>query len=381
MTQPTTTRPFQVTVAGTVVLVGSILVVLTAWSRLATVRSLESREGIERFLASPPGEGLGLTVEEAIGVLHGATLVAAGCAAATAILGWYVLRRDTSARLALSVLAVPLLVAGVFVDPLTPSFVAAATTMLWLSPAREWFATGSWTPPQPRQSQARQAQALGDQDRPASWPPPPSTPVGGSPADHAGPGQRGPEQPGAQHPRPAPQARPFGSTMAPPHERSAVHPHTWGPAPDERPRSVVTAAVLTIVMSVLVGALALLSLALVGTSSELLLDEMARQEPELAREITADQLRTGTYVIGGASLLLCALALTFAGFVLVGRDWARWALMVTAAFTFGTCLVLAVAPGGLPALVPAVAAMATLVLLRRPESREWCRRGSTPRRG
>lgn len=373
MSQPTTARPFQVTVAGTVVLVGSILIVMTAWTRLAAVRSLETREGIERFLAGPPGEGLGLTVEEAIGFLHVATLVAAGCAAATAILGWYVLRRDTKARLALSVLAVPLLVAGVFVDPLTPSFVAAATTMLWLSPAREWFATGSWTPPQPRQSQARQAQALGDQDRPASWPPPSSTSVGGNPA----------ERPTGQHPgahqEPPPQGRPFGSTMAPPYAPSPAHPHPWGPASEERPRSVVTAAVLTIVMSVLVAAMALLSLALVGTSSELLLEEMARQEPELAQDVTAAQLRTGTYVIGGACLLLCALAVTFAGFVLAGRDWARWALMVTAAFTMGTCLILAVVPGGLPALVPAFAAMVTVVLLRRPESRAWCQRGSAPR--
>lgn len=349
MSQPTTKRPPQVTLAGTVAIVASVLVVLTVWEQVATLRSLETREAMERFLTEPLGSSLGLDVEAFIRVRHAVGLVAAGCAAATAILGWFVLRRDTSARLALSVLAVPLFLTGLVARDFWSSFVAAAAAMLWLSPAREWFATGSWTPPQSRRSTSTV-----DQGR-------------------SGPSTPGPP-PGAMPGPPTPDA----SAAAPYAERQA-HPHPWTPVPRERPGVVVTAAVIAIVMSVLVGLMAVLVIVVVAMSPDVVMGELQRQQPELSEGITLAQVRFSAYVGGAASLLLSALALAFAGFVLVGRDWARWGLMLTAAFSAGASLLFVLS---LPvAALPAAAGVATVVLLRHPEARAWCEESRAGRRG
>ena len=66
-------------------------------------------------------------------------MVAAGCATAAAILGYQVLRRSRSARLALTLLAVPLFVTGLVTGGFTSSVVAASAVMLWFQPARDWF--------------------------------------------------------------------------------------------------------------------------------------------------------------------------------------------------------------------------------------------------
>src|SRR4051794_2079852 len=104
MSEPTPARPAQVTLAGWLVVGGSVLVVLLAFSQVAGLRSLETREAVEEYLASPPGESLGLGVEGLLNLLRIALMVAAASAAASAILGWQVLQRSKSARVALSVL-------------------------------------------------------------------------------------------------------------------------------------------------------------------------------------------------------------------------------------------------------------------------------------
>ena len=66
-------------------------------------------------------------------------MVSAACATAAAILGYEVLRRSRSARLMLSVLAVPLFLAGlvgVAGRGFFPAIVTGAIVMLWFQPAR-----------------------------------------------------------------------------------------------------------------------------------------------------------------------------------------------------------------------------------------------------
>ena len=67
-------------------------------------------------------------------------MVAAACAAATAVLGVYALQGSRSARLALSILAVPILLTAPLTGGLMAALVAAATMMLWSGPARDWYA-------------------------------------------------------------------------------------------------------------------------------------------------------------------------------------------------------------------------------------------------
>ena len=150
MSQPTKQRPPQVTLASGIIMFASIMVLLTAWERVTTLGSIETQEAIGNALAEAPFSTLGLDVQSATDLLRWVVLVAAMSACATAILGWYVRKPDRSARLGLTVFAVPVFVSGMSVGGLAGSFVAAGTAMLWLAPGREWFATGRWTPPAPR---------------------------------------------------------------------------------------------------------------------------------------------------------------------------------------------------------------------------------------
>ena len=139
MTASAPPRPRQVTLAATLIICGSVLVVLTVFDRIAGLQTLETRESIEKFLAEPPGNDLGLGVQGVLDILRVFGMVAAGCATAAAILGYHVLRRNRSARLALTLLAVPLFVSGIVTGGFLSSVVAAASVMLWFQPSRDWF--------------------------------------------------------------------------------------------------------------------------------------------------------------------------------------------------------------------------------------------------
>ena len=66
--------------------------------------------------------------------------VAAVCAAAAAVLGFFVLQRSRGARLALSIVAVPILLTAPLTGGFVGALVAASTAVLWSGPARDWFA-------------------------------------------------------------------------------------------------------------------------------------------------------------------------------------------------------------------------------------------------
>ena len=91
-------------------------------------------------------------------------MVAAGCATAAGILGYQVLRRSKSARLALTVLAAPLFLTGMVTGGFVSSLVAASAVMLWLQPARDWFRTARC-----RRRDRRRPPGL-KRPLPAAWP-------------------------------------------------------------------------------------------------------------------------------------------------------------------------------------------------------------------
>ena len=133
------TRPRQVTAAAWFIVLGSGLLVIGAFETIAHLRSLETRASIEQVLADPPFSDSGIGLESVRAAMHAAAMVLGGCATATAILGYQLLRRDRTARIALTVLAVPLVVAGLVTDPFLTAMVAVAIAMLWVHPARDWF--------------------------------------------------------------------------------------------------------------------------------------------------------------------------------------------------------------------------------------------------
>ena len=125
--------------AGVLVVVGSVLVVVSSFERMSGLRSLETREAIEKALAEPPASGLGIGVSQVLDLLQVLVMVAAACGTATAILGYQALQRSRSARVALSFLAVPLALAGTVAGGILAPLVAVAVLMLWVQPARDWY--------------------------------------------------------------------------------------------------------------------------------------------------------------------------------------------------------------------------------------------------
>ena len=333
--------------AAGMVIVGSVIVVATVWDQVSGLRSLDTRNAIEAFLAEPFADGLGLDVESTIRLLHISAMVTAGLATASAVLGWHVLQRNLAARLALSILAVPLFVLGITSGGFMSSLVAASVAMLWLSPAREWFRTGSWTPPAPAAAARRSTnpQTFGG--------PAPGAPAAGEPSADARPADT-----------------PFGQTPAaaaelatsPSRPKAAASLH-------DRPTALVAAFVVTVVAAGLVLVTVGFAVLVVAFSPDLMMQEVQRQRPEVLDGVTLSEVRTATFVMGALCLSWCAVALTFAGFAMGGRGWAGNGLAVTAAASAGACLLMGFYSP--VAIVPALAALATVVLLRRGEVRDW----------
>jgi hypothetical protein len=322
----------------------SFIVLLTAWERVTTLGSLESQQAIRDFLGEAPFSSLGLDVNGVTQALRVSCLVAAACACATAILGWYVRKPDRGARLGLSLFAVPVFVTGLPAGGLAGSFVAAGAAMLWMMPAREWFATGRWTPPTPAPvAETRSA-------RPTLPSAPSSAPSSAPPAGQ--PGQLPPGLP----PAPSPYGQPATTWQQP-------QLHT-------RPGAMVAAFVITVVMAGGLLAMSLLWVAIAGLSPEFLRSVLEQQQPDMFDEgLTFAQLRQTVLAYASGFIVWCVVALVLAGFAMARRDWARRGLMAIAAFSAAGCLVFVTDTALV--LIPAAAAVATVVCLRRVEVRRW----------
>jgi hypothetical protein len=381
VSQPTTQRPPQVSLASGIVMFSSVVVLLTVWERVSSLGSLETQQAIAEVLADSPFTSLDLTVSSTTELLRISCMVAAACACATAILGWYVRKPDRSARLGLTLFAVPVFVTGLPAGGLAGSFVAAGAAMLWMQPGREWFATGRWTPPAPAtpKDKATGKDGSASSGRPDPWsrapqapdapgtdtpgtPPPASRPFGEPPAAQQHPGGPPASPYGQPYPQTHPQAQPYASQQ----------PGAWPqhqPAP-ARPGAMVAAFVITVVTAGGLLGLSVLWLAIAGLSPDFLMSLLEQQQPELVADgLTLEQLRTTVFAVAGAFVVWCLVALVLAGFAMARRAWARRGLMVSAAFSAAACFALVLnAP---LVLIPAAAAVATVVCLRRVEVRRW----------
>ncbi|GAA1922936.1 hypothetical protein GCM10009737_25610 [Nocardioides lentus] len=389
MSATTDQRPTQATLGGWLVISGSVFLVMSLFTTVSTLRSLETRRSIEEVLSTPPGSDLGLGVADVTSILHALALVAGGCAAAMAVLGVYALRRQKQARLALSVLAVPLVLAGVATGGILASLVAVAVVMLWLQPSRDWFDGRSRPAPEP----ARPAPGQGAGPTPGRGPgagpgsssgPPPGT-FGGPPPGDAG-GDRPTEGSGSDLPRPwgRPVAADEGSAARPwtgyGGSATATMPRdpgpAWGPGGLEpvrgrRPGAVLLACLSTWVLSGLVGALMIGGIYEVLVDPDPLLDQVRAQQPGALEQsgLTESALVTTTVALCGVLAVWALTAAVLASFAFRGSRGARVALLVSAGVTAALGLL-----GGLlaPLLLPiALGAGITVVGLLRPEARAW----------
>jgi hypothetical protein len=330
-------RPRQVTMAGWMIIGGSILVVATVFETVTNLHTLETREAVSQFLSQPPGEGLGLDVPGALLVLRTVSMVAAGCAAVAAVLGFHVLRRHRGARLGVTVVAVPLFLTGMVTGGFLSSVVAASSLLLWLEPSRNWF-DGVRPPTPPGQSGGRRASAPQ-----ASWPPP-------LPREQTPPTAPGPHQG-------------FGTPAAAP--ASDVNQ-----PPERRPGAVMWACVLTWVLSGMAALMMGLSALVIALEPQLVFDELQRQNPDLSTQGVTDRaVQVATYVTAGVTIVWALAATVLAVLVVRRVAWARIALLASAAGAGGACLVASL--GSVLMVVPAFGCAVAFSLLLRPDVRAW----------
>ena len=371
MTETKLERPRQVTMAAWMIIAGSVLVVGAVFEKVSTLHQLETQDAIRRFLSQPPAEGFGLDLESALTLVRTLSMVAAGCAAAAAILGYHVLKRNRGARIGLTVLALPLFISGFVIGGFLSSLVAVAAVMLWMAPARDWF---DGVAPSPRDQS--------DPQRRAEWPPPLPTPPPSSPRPQQGfgsipsgspgsapptspatgpPPAYGPPPPGAQqYPAPPPAFPPYGASWQP----------AQRPGPGPRPRAVVAACVVAWVFSALAVVVVSASALVVAADPDLLIDEMYRQNPDLAAQaITQHSLQVLTYVTAGIAAFWAVAAIVLAVLVFRRSSWARIGLLASAGGAGGLCLVASLQSVFM--VVPLFACVVTFSLLLRPDVRAW----------
>ena len=336
VTQPPT-RPSHTTLAAGMVIGGSVGVVITVAEQLSGLNSLETRKGVADFLAEPPGSTLGLDVSQALTLLRVALMVVAGCATAAALLGWQVLKRNHRARIGLSVLAVPIFLGGLATGGILTSVVAASTLLLWIGPSGEWFRGSAPTPPGTDHGATRQP-SHDPLATPPAEPPPAAAPPAGPP-------------PGAP--------RTTTQLLAPP---------PGAPTTDRRPDALTWACVLTWACCGMAFVIMVVSVVLMATSPDLVLEELRRQNADLAVG-DVGLLRATTYVSASIAGVWSVAAMLLAVLAYRRVRWARLALVVSAAAAAVLCL-LAVA-STLVTVVPAVVCVATVLLLNRPDVRAW----------
>ncbi|MBF4161312.1 hypothetical protein [Nocardioides acrostichi] len=351
-------RPRQVTMVGVLLMVGAVLVVMGAWQLIAGLETVETREQVEQVLSDPPLSGLGVGVPAALQAIKILAMVAAASAVAAGILGWQVMQRSRTARVALSVLAVPLLLAGMLSGGLVAALMAGAVVSLWLQPAHGWFKNPPEVPastrpqrvPQPPQ-EARPA----SDHRPWESAPPPSS-TGLPPATHAGPSA----------------FQGFGTTTATAAGTPAPAGRSGVPGP-LRGGLVLAWAACTMVVIGLV--LAIVSLASDPASLNRSIDDAIEQTKNSAfasSDVTRDDVRAAIYAMLGLAIAWAVAAAGVAVLAWRGHRWAWLALCISGAVAAVGLLVLSL--GEVALLLPLMVMMMSLGLLLRPESRAWYRR-------
>jgi hypothetical protein len=365
-------RPPQATAACLIVMFGAVFAVLLMWDRIAALRTLDTRVAVQKFLDSPQSDGLGLSLAGTLTTVKVVSMTTAALAVAMAVQAFEASRRSRRARLALTIMVVPLFLLGVVGDGLVSSGAAtfwcagtaAATLTLWLGPVRLWFDGLDPSPASPRAVPGSSREAT-ERSVPPGWPPPPPTgpqdPVGWAPPPHPSPYGSVPP-PSA----PATVAAPARAWAAPVTSAYDVPP----PSAPRRPRALLWACVLTWVFTSLATLGLLLSLVLVSTDTDEMIDRMYRENPDLADQGISHQALIGTlYVIGGFALAAAVAAAVFAVLVFLRRRWAWYALVTSAALTALLFLLAAVTQP--VSLVMVLAAAATLFCLARPEVKAW----------
>lgn len=368
-------RPRQVTWGAGFAAGASALLVFSAFDAMTRLHSVATRDELTRLLRSASVKGLGLTVDDATVIMHGALLVAGAGAAVTCVLAVYAMLGHAAARIGLTVLAVVVLVASAAVDALLGLLLVMAVTMLWSTPARDWFAGRPITPPKPRPErpsptpsavQPPTRESAPDQVPTPGEPPvsPPTSPV--QPPPTHGFGSATPPPPGFPYASPQPLA---------PHVHQPPSPYGGPPAPrlGSVPGAVKAAAIITWAFSgiAFLGFLATAVTLLVERSR--LLDAVMRRPEYQNLDISQGELTAAMWVTLAVFCGWTLSASVLAAFVWRGHGWARVLLTISAAMAALFCLLV------LPMSLAHLAASAAVIgLMFSAGARPWFDRNQAP---
>lgn len=337
-------RPVQATLAGGLIIGGSLLLIALAWERVSLLNTLDVREGLQEWLTR--NEVRGLTVEEITATIRVLCIVGGGAAAASAILGFQVFQRSTSARLVLAGLAPLLLVGGLATSTPLGILAVLGVALLWAQPTRDWYAGRPWA----EQHRQRREQRLALM-RSGS----PTLPPAPSPSS-------APQQ--SQPPVPPPPGAP-----ALPRDR---------PLAVRRPGALTGGCILTWVLTPLVALSGLLGVVrAVGDSGQLFAD-VKEQQPDMVESsgMTEADVVAMFWVIAVGLILWCVGAAVLAGLAYVGQDWARIVLAISG--VGAAVLALLVALSYPPVLVVVLSIGFAVRMLLRPEVGAWYRMRRMP---
>ena len=364
-------RPRRVTIAGVMAAAACVLLVVSLFDSMATVRSAAVREQIAEQLSRPPGDGLGLDPAAVVDMLRALVLVSGALAAAGAVLAVFVLQRHKGARLGLTVTAVLLLFSATFVSGILPILVAVAASMLWSREARDWFAG---RPPRPDPAVPPPS------PQPPAEPGPPDAPVGTAawqpgphqgpqPGPHAGP-HAGPQpgaQPGPYDAGPRPAAHPFGTPSGP---FPAQVGHPGAPYASARvrtrPTAVSVAAWLTWVSSGLVALVFLLTVLTILVDHEAIVEAMQRNARVAAMGLSGREILGYVWVTVAVAIFWSFASMALA--VLAYRRLEIGRILLSVSAGVAALMGLAAVPVG---WLHAAVAITCVVLLNRRSVRAW----------
>ena len=338
-------RPRQVTMAGWVGGVASVMMLASVFTVMPKLRSIDTRQSINEYLTTGAGKALGIDLDQALLLARIGLFVTAAAAAATLVFTVFVMRRDRQSRIALTVVALPILVCGVFVDPFLAGFILASVVLVWTRPASDWFAGRA---PRPAPQAMPPLPALPPRPPQAERPPTEPPPYGagyGRPGDAMG-------------------------APAPVLQAPVQHRREQGPAPRPvRPATVAVACAISWIASAGTGLLLALGVAVAGSKG--FRDQL---ETELAKSgnagrVSIDDLVVVAQVMAVLVVLWCLTACAVAVFAFLGQGWARITLAISAILAAVLSVLAVLAFPGF--LVLTLAATAVAVLLFRPETARW----------
>lgn len=365
-------RPPQTTLMGWVILLGSIFVALTSFENLSGIRSMAMRDSL---VDAVEATGADLSYETMVAGMRALVVTGAVGSAAAAVLGFFVLRRDRGARVALSVLAVPLLISGLFTGGFVSMMVIAAIAMLWLQPSRNWF--DGLPPVEPPAALSTQPKVFGD-GRASDVPRLPEVrgevsgdarPVQGFGTDRATPAVA-PPAPGTRVAPGEAEIRTGADSWATPRADRALHVGPDGRAP--RPAMLVAGAVVAIVMSTFGLLSGIATLVLSRNADSEFFDELLASTPGIADQgLDAAALTEMLTFASGLIVLMSLLAIGAAVLTLVGNRSGRVSLLMMSSFVL-VFSIMGVTASPLM-IVCAVSAAYVLWALTRPVVAAWFR--------